>query len=288
MLKKIRYILEAIAVYIIYGFFQKFSPETASNIGGWLGKKIGPKIGASKKANKNLILAMPELTEAERKKIILKMWENLGRVIAEYPHLKKLGAKTEIINKELLDEIAKSNKPAIFVSGHLANWEMLAASATVQSGLNINLTYRKPNNPFVDDFLKNIRNIGVAGHIAKSRKSAIKMAKIIKSGGKIGILNDQKLNEGIRVLFFRQYAMTSPIVAQLSIKFNCPVYPVKIERIKGTKFRMTIMPDLKIYKLEEKSKEKTIQNATANINLMLEEWIRKAPAQWLWIHNRWP
>jgi KDO2-lipid IV(A) lauroyltransferase len=280
MIKKIRYLIEALALLIFF-IISKILPVTwASNFGGWVGRTIGSRLAASRKAYTNLKFAIPSLSDTEIKRITSGMWDNLGRVMMEYPHLSHIGRdRTEIIGLDILEKYR--GKPAIILSGHLANWECCPPALLLQSEFNASPIYRAPNNPFSDAMLQYARTLaGKIKTIPKSRSGTRHIVKAMNDGMFVGMLIDQKYNEGVAVDFFGKPAMTSPIFVQLAQKFNCPVIPLRIERIKGCNFRIIIEEPLKV-------EDKTAEEIIGNFNARLETWIKDKPEQWLWLHKRW-
>lgn len=284
ILKRMRYAIETTIVYIIYYFFSLFTLEKASELGGAFVRKIGVYFPINKVARKNLQIAFPEKTNAEREEIIKGMWENLGRVAAEYPHLKDIWKVVELEGIENLNESKTSKNGSLFFSAHTGNWES-AALIVQKNGVNISSVYRKPNNQGIEDLLQKSRRYGSTDIIPKGSGGAKKIVSVLKAGGAIGVLMDQKLNEGMAVPFFGKDVMTAKAVAHFALKFDCPVYPAQIERIEGAKFKITIHPKLKIVKTDDYAKD--VFNILKDINDTIEQWVRKRPEQWLWIHKRW-
>ena len=126
------YPLEAALLYVIYGIFMVLPLDAASALGGWIGRTIGPRLGTSRKARRNLDRAMPELSAERREEILIGMWDNLGRVMAEYPHLNEIWKRTEVVGAEIVQDIAASKKPALFYSAHTGNWEIALLGAARQ------------------------------------------------------------------------------------------------------------------------------------------------------------
>ena len=279
-LKKIRYFLEGILLYVLYGFFKLLPPETASNIGGRIAKFIGPKLGSSRKAMKNLKKVFPDKGEEEHKNILSDMWDNLGRVFAEYPHIEYISKNlVEIEGQEHLKEIEKN--PTIFFSAHMANWEILAPSLLLQLHIEGLLVYRTPNNPYAAKLVENARQIDPRlGFTTKSEKGVRDMVKELRQKGVLGLLIDQKYNKGLDVPFFNHSAMTSPAFVELGQKFKADLFPLQIKRVNGTRFKMTIYPQMQI---ENHSVEDILHEAHGH----LEKWISEEPSQWLWLHQRW-
>ena len=282
--KRLRYALETVGAYVAYGIFAALPPETASDFGGFVLRRLGPRMGVSRTAMKNIARAMPEMTEAQREKILDGMWDNLGRVIGEYPHLKDLADKIEIVGLEHL--AASRGRGSIFFSGHIGNWEICAVGSR-REGIDSTLVYRRPNNLGVDGLLTRARGRGGAvGHIAKGPDGAREIISVLKRGGTIGILVDQRHNEGFPIPFFGRDAMTAPAAALFALKFGCPLYPLRVERLKECTFRLTIYPALKAEKTGDTDAD--VRRLLTEMNGILESWVRERPEQWLWIHKRWP
>ncbi|MDP2205717.1 MAG: lauroyl acyltransferase [Alphaproteobacteria bacterium] len=283
-LRAMRYALETLGVYIIYGFFSLLPVAAASNTGGWLLSRIGPHMGASRTALRHLARALPEKTPQEHDEILRGMWDNLGRVIAEYPHLRRIAAdRVEIVGVERFD-LVRGGAGGIFIGGHIGNWEVGGLVAR-RHGIDVNVIYRKPNNPWIDSLLRHARGGNDIGHVIKGDKGAREMFTRLRGGEALGILMDQKLTEGIAVPFFGHPALTATAAAQFALKFNCPLLPIIIERLPDAHFRVHIAPPLDITATSDRDAD--ILRILTQINRQLEDWIRARPSQWLWLHKRW-
>ncbi len=286
---RLKYAFETMLAFIFYGLFRMMPVAAASATGGFIMSRIGPRMGASRTARRNLARAFPEKTAAEREDIVRGMWDNLGRVVAEYPHLRGIASRIEVENKEIFDllrrQAADDKRPAIFFSGHLANWEVSGIFASMQ-GVKIHLVYRKPNNLGVERLLRHARGGHNVGHIAKGVQGAREMFNVLRKGDALGILMDQKLTEGIPVPFFGHPAMTATAIAQFAFKFNCPVIPAQVQRLPGARFRLRLYPPMTIPRTGNRNAD-TLEMLT-EINRYLEQWIRERPTEWLWLHRRWP
>lgn len=278
----IKHKIEFILAASLYGLFRIMPLDCASAAGGAIGRIIGPHLGTSRKALSHLATALPDISEENRHVIVKDMWDNLGRVIAEYPHLEKIGRERVSLEcaPETIQPIEK-NAPFILISGHLANWEIGASLMLAHFNRPIDITYRAPNNPYVDRMLIKIRSLdGKIRGYPKSREGGQEIIRGLRAGHSIGILIDQKYNEGIAVPFFGRLAMTNPVFIQLSRKFGCPIIPARIERTNGAHFKVTLHPPLIV------TEQKT-EDIIAQIHALLEGWISERPGQWLWLHKRW-
>lgn len=278
-MKTLRYLIEAALLYICFGIFKILGARTATNLGGWIGTTIGPRLAASRKALKNIAQAFPDKTESDHHEILTDMWENIGRIVGEYPHLKQI--VTNNITYEGLEHLQKLDGAAIFFSGHIANWEIAAPILNIQNKDPVRSLYRAPNNPFVRSLLNRVRE--KAGHylnIPKSKSGVRDMVRTLQGGQKLAVLIDQKYNQGEAVPFFGRPAMTSPAFVQLAQKFNCPLIPVQMIRENGPTFKVIFHPPLTIDGMRE-------YDAIEAAHKMLESWITAHPGQWLWLHRRW-
>ena len=279
------YFLEGSFLLLIFILLKILPLGISSFLMGKLSSLIGPRLGVTKKAYNNIKNVMPEKNEKEITKIIKDMWENLGKVAGEYPHLSKFDPeknnKIQIYGKKNLLLVKKTKTPAIFFSGHLANWEILPNIA-IKNGIQVLTIFRRPNNPFINFLIKYIRsNLPMA---PKGKEGAKQLIYSLKKGRSIGLVIDQKMNDGIKVPFFNKPAMTSDALAQLCLRIKSLVIPVGVERIKNTNFKITFHDPLKITKNGQK---KTPLQIMTEVNLIMEKWIRKNPGQWLWLHRRW-
>lgn len=285
----ISYPLQGLGSHLFFILIKALPIQWASAMGGWLGRKIGPGLGISKRARRNLAIAFPEASTEDIEHLVYNMWDNLGRTVMEYPLLHRIrttgeNAHVEIVGGEYLDLLRDDDKPGIFFSAHIANWEIPAIAITAR-GLISHLVYRSPNNPYVEKLFQR-RHLKQGTLIPKGAKGARIAIKALNQGGHLGMLVDQKMNDGIAVPLFGHDAMTAPALAQFALKFDCPVVPVKVERLQGLKFRVTCYPPLEINPGENRQAD--ILAITTEVNGMIESWIREKPAQWLWLHNRWP
>lgn len=282
----LRYALEAVFLFILLLVFRLLPAKKASDFGGWIGRNIGPKLAASRKARRNLKRAFPGINEPRTDEIITGMWDNLGRVIAEYPHLKELSRETDIIGKDHLEAALNNPKGAIFFGAHFGNWEINAPAILMQYDIAVDVSYRAPNNPWSDALLMKARAIDgrIKAH-AKSRKGGKNMMDTIKHGGFLGILIDQKYNEGINVPFFGMEAMTNPFFVQLAQKYGCALLPIRNKRLDGARFSLSVYEPLAV--LDETGAPRPVPDVIADAHAMLEGFIRETPEQWLWLHRRW-
>lgn len=280
--------LQGFGAYLLYWMFAIMPIDMASGFGGWLLRTIGPKLGQSKKARNNLVKAFPEKSPAEIDQIIVDMWDNLGRSAGEIPHLHKLrpgGPRIEIVGVENGLALKDDGKPGLFFTGHIGNWEVTMCIATVLD-MEMMSVYRAPDNPWVDNLFMRARKTFRGELVQKGPSGARKLTRCLKDGGHASMLVDQKMSDGIAVPFFGRDAMTAPALAQFALKYDAPIVPVRSERINGAHFRMTFYPPVPVTKTGDRHAD--VAKIMTDVNAMMESWIRERPAQWLWVHRRWP
>jgi len=281
--------LEALGARLLFALFNLLPLDAASALGGFLARTIGPRLGASKRAVINLRRAMPELSEEEIRRIVRGMWDNLGRVVAEYPHLGRFrvyekGGRVEHVGTELVDPILAAGRPILFVSAHFGNWEVATLAAT-QRGLEVAQIYRAANNPRVDALVTEFRSIVGSELIPKGTVAARRSMEALKEGRQLALLVDQKMNNGIPVPFFGRDAMTAPAVAQLAMRYDAAIVPARVERLRGAHFRLTVFPEIEQPRTGDRRAD--TREIMARVNAVIESWIRERPEQWFWVHRRW-
>ncbi len=290
-LEKLRYGAEAGAFFAFMALFRILGIDRASALGGFIGRNILYRTGVTRRARMNLRAAYPDMSDAEMQAIVLEMWDNLGRTIAEYAHHDKMTAKgpdarIEVVNLDILERAGVKGKGIEFVSGHFANWEIMQYAAR-QHGYDGGSVYRPVNNPYIDRFIVRQRMTnGTGDQIGKGAQGTRRIFTLLRSGKAILLLVDQKTNEGLPVPFFGRDAMTTPAPAALALKLGAVMLPVTNERMGGARFRMTIHEPLTIEPSGDHDRD--VLALTTKLNAALEAVIRKRPSQWLWIHRRWP
>ena len=285
-MKNLKYFIQFIFVILSFTIFKILGPNLSSNIGGKIFEKIGPLFRSKKIILSNIRRVIPNINTENEKKLINSMWNNYGRVFAEYMFIKNfrignLESNINIEGQEILDEIKKNNKQVVFISGHLSNFELMALSLE-KNNIKLAAIYRPLNNIFLNPIMEKIRKKYICrNQIKKGIGGLKKLINLKKNNFSTALMIDQRVSEGILSDFFKEKALTTTIPAQLVKKFNIPVVPVYIQRIKQINFKIKIKEPIFF------SKEKSIQEITDELNIELEKMIIQNPEQWIWSHNRW-
>lgn len=279
---------ETILVRAVLWLFRLLGPVRASNLGGWIGRGLGPRLPSHQVVRANLKRAFPDLSQSERDRIGRAAWDNIGRVMGEYVHLPAIVAACEEIDLHHIAATFASPKPAILYSAHCANWEICIPKGTRIGGVMAGV-YRAPQRPGVDAILAGLRRRAAGIDFPlfpKGAKGGREAFAHMRAGGKLALLMDQKLNEGIPIPFFGHPAMTAQAAAKFALLLKCPVVPSHIERLGPARYRMIAEPPLPLP--DTGSKERDVELLTEAMTRKIEQWVRARPGEWLWMHRRWP
>lgn len=268
-------------------------PVTSSNLFGWLFRTVGPLLPVSRVADMNLRAALPELDGAARRRVVRGVWDNLGRTAGELPHLAALretgsGPGWELTGGDAIRQLIARGGPAIFFSAHIGNWEVLPIAAAAH-GVPFSLFYRPAENKQIDAMIQDLRQQATGadtGLFPKGAAGARQSLLHLSRGGRLAILMDQKMNDGIEARFFGRTAMTAPALAMLALRLRCPVVPGYVERLGPARFRVTCEPPLDLPDSGDRTAD--VAALTQAVNDTMERWIRAKPESWLWLHRRWP
>ena len=285
-MKQIKYFFQFLLIIIFFLFFKIFGFRISSTVSGKIFEIIGPLFRSKNLIHSNIKKAIPNSNYEELNKITKLMWNNYGRIFAEYMFIKefrlgKLKSKIKIEGQEILDDIKKHNKQVVFISGHFSNFELMAMHLE-NSGIKLSAIYRPLNNIFLNKIMERIRKKYICKNQIKKGIGGIKkLINLKKSNYSTALMIDQRVSEGIKSNFFNNEALTTTIPAQLVKKFRIPVVPIFIERINNLNFKITINKPINF------SNETSIKNITDELNQILEKMIINKPEQWIWSHNRW-
>ena len=285
-MKHLKYFLEFLIISILFLIFRIVGYRFASNFGNLIGKLLGPIFRSKEIIKKNIKIFSPTIKENEINKIIKKMWGNYGRILAEYPYIpsfrkKKLDNYLMIDGLENLEKIKKNKKPALFISGHFNNFELMAMTIE-REGVDLFAVYRPLNNKFLNIIMEYLRKKYICkNQIEKGLKGLRKALVLFKKGKSLAIMIDQRVSEGMDIELFGKNAFTTTIPAQFVKKFGCIIQPVYIQRIDSVHFKVVFDEHITF------EKNQSIEEITKYLNKWLEKKITKNPDQWIWTHNRW-
>ena len=248
-MKIIKYLIQFIIICIFYVIFKIIGVKLSSFLSGKLFEIIGPVFRSKKIIDNNIRKAFPDYNYEELNKIKSSMWNNYGRVFAEYLYMKNfrdgnLSKNISLEGEDVLLNIRDQNKKVIFISGHFSNFELMAMQID-KIGIKIGAIYRPLNNIFLNKFMERIRKKYICNNQIKKGIGGLReLIKLNKQGFSTALMIDQRVSQGI-------------------------------------KFKMKVLEPIHF------SKQDSIENITNKLNNILEKMILANPNNWIWSHNRW-
>jgi KDO2-lipid IV(A) lauroyltransferase len=272
-----------------------FDPIKTANLFGRVARLIGPLLREQRIGRANLVAAFPEKSPAEIETILAGVWDNLGRVGAEFAHIDHIwdydgehpeNSRIEISprTEELFIKLRDDGKPALIFASHLGNWEFPALAGPAH-GVDSAVLYRRPNSAAADRIINKMRRVNMGTLIAAGRDAPFRLAEALQQGKHVGMLVDQYLTGGVEVTFFGRKTRANPMLARLRRHVDCPIHGARIIRLPGNRFRAELSEE--VQPVRDASGEIDVQGTTQMITSVVEGWIREYPDQWLWLHRRW-
>ena len=249
------------------------------------------------RALENLAIAFPEMATAERKRIALAHWENLGRVMAETMQLDRILAEPDRVQVEdahVFERYINKFGPIVGVSLHMGNWE-LAIWPMTMGGKKPGAVYRSVNNPYVDQYLRDQRadiypgglfgRGKVEGDHGDNQRTARLITDFVRRGGQLGMVCDLYDRSGIPVPFFGRDAKTQAIGAMIARRVGARVWMARCLRI-GDESRFSIqLKELRVPRSANQSAD--VREMMTQMQIQFETWIKEHPEQWMWSNRRW-
>jgi Kdo2-lipid IVA lauroyltransferase/acyltransferase len=272
------------------------NPDFAVDAAGRFMRTIGPLLPENRIGRANLTAAFPEKSPAEINAILGGVWDNVGRVAAEFAHLDRLSdfdpwhpersTRIEARQADLdrLFKVLEQRKPAIVFGAHFGNWELPAVCAAACK-FETAVLYRRPNNPAIDKWLHNTRIAAMGTLIPTGLDAPMKLADALARGTHVGMIVDQYYVRGVDVTFFGRRTKANPLLARLASHFDCPIHGLRVVRLPGHRFRAELTEQ--VQPVRDAEGKVDIEGTTQAVMSVIEGWIREHPEQWLWLHRRW-
>ena len=290
-MKILKYLIEAIFIYVLFFLFRILGISLSRKFSSFLLVKFGFLFRKKEIVKNNILKVFKQYSNTESDKLIKKMWSNYGLTFAEYVFLDKFRfnklpkSHIEISGEEILVKVKKAGKPVIFISAHLANFEIMAMELE-KKNINLAAIYRPLNNFFLNPFMVYLRKKYLCKkQVKKGLIGTRETINYIKNNNSIALMVDQRVGESERYPFFGVPAHTTTIPAQLALKYDLEIIPIFLERKEENFFKMEIQQPINYEKTLNSDEDK--KNITIEINRIIEQMILKNPTQWIWTHSRW-
>ena len=266
-----------------------FPIDTVSDFGAWLLRRIGPLTSAHRVAETNLRIVFPNATDAEIARLLAAQWEEFGRFAAEFLILERIAAepdRVEVEGEERLKALSGPAGPAVLISGHFSNFEIMAMAFS-RAGVKCQVTYRAMNNPYLDKrVVETRRSYGVQMFAPKGLQGARELFRALARGESASFLNDQKFNGGVAAPLFGVTAMTAPGPSTYALHHAIPIQPMSVQRKDKARFKVIVHEPFRL--ADTGDRDADIRAGVERINAFMEARILERPTEWFWVHRRWP
>lgn len=271
-------------------------PIWAADTAGRLLRGIGPWLPEHRIGRKNLVAAFPDWPSEKVEEVLGGVWDNLGRIGAEFIHFDHLWPVIDASTGEMdgieftpetierFVQLRDDGKPALVFASHLANWE-LPALAAHSFGLKALALYRPPEVPQIRNFILQTRSNRMGLLVPSGLSAPSVIANELENGSHAGMLVDQYAKRGEAVMFFGWKTRANPLIARLARHIDCPIHGVRVVRISPHRFRVDLTEAIEAPRDAEGKID--VAKTTQAIISVIEGWIREHPEQWLWLHRRW-
>jgi KDO2-lipid IV(A) lauroyltransferase len=281
--------LEALAYDALAGLARSFPIDAVSDFGAGLAARLGPLTSSHRVAEINLRTAFPEKSDVEIAELLAEQWRHVGRWAAEFPILDRILAdpgRVEVVGAERLDAIRDGAGPVVFISGHFSSFEIMPA-VIIRAGIACQITYRATNNPHVDARIRASRfRYGVRLFAPKGTDGARELLRALSRGESVALMNDQKFNGGIEAPLFGVPAHTAPGPSSFALRFGIPLQPMSVQRVGKARFRVVVHDPIRLADTGDRTAD--IEAGVRTVNAFMEARVRERPAEWFWVHKRWP
>ncbi len=259
--------------------------DWASRLGAGLFGILGPLSSKRRQVQRNLSFVLPDAPHGQIRRVARGVWRNFGAVLTEYPHVQQIVAeRCSVCIPPSVQAIFDAGRAAVFVSGHLANWEILPSYlATKCRGFMV--AYSPDDNPFIETSLQRFRHIPGVTFVGKEEALRTMLAAARREVS-LGLLPDLRVDTGVMLPLFNVAAPTTISPARIAQRIEYPLVPVHVERLPRGRFKIEFHAPL------EPQPGTTGRDAaisvTRQFHTLLEAWIGRHPDQWLCTKRRWP
>jgi KDO2-lipid IV(A) lauroyltransferase len=294
--KAVLYVLLGGIALLILKMLRLTDPAWATDKAGRLMRRVGPWLPEHRIGRANLQAAFPAWPPADIERVLAGVWDNLGRMGAEFVHLDRLWHVIDVTTGEMHQIefspetierfvlLRDDGKPALVFAAHLANWELPALAAKA-FGLQSLALYRPPAIPQIRDFVLETRSTRMGLLVPTNLGAPTMIADELARGTHAGMLVDQYNSRGVDVTFFGRRTKANPLIARLARHVDCPIHGTRVVRLPGNRFRVELSEAIE--QPRDSRGELDIAATMQVITSVVEGWVREHPEQWLWLHRRW-
>ncbi len=243
----------------------------------------------------NLTMAFPEKTSQEIVVLSKEVYSELSKTITEILlmftgtfDIDSAIKNREEVREKLQELSQNSPRGIVFMTAHFSNWELMA-HFIAKNGLPMIVIGRKGNNRLIEEKITTPFREKYGNSAASKDKAMLSMMKRLKAKGNVGLLIDQKSggSHSAKIDFFGKPAETTLSVASLKLKLDPLIVPVFVVRDSDGLYELVINEPVEYVADEIEDQQKKLEAMTLKYNRAIEDIVKKYPAQWFWMHNRW-
>ncbi|MGA7485850.1 MAG: lipid A biosynthesis lauroyl acyltransferase [Xanthobacteraceae bacterium] len=270
--------------------------EHMADLAGGFMRRLGPSLKEHRIGRDNLASAFPEKSAEDIETILDGVWDNLGRVAAEFAHIDRLRMfepdpedQGDILYSipvyDRFRRLRDDGKPALIFAAHLGNWELPALVAS-KYRLDTTVLYRRPNIGAVSDAIIQIRRGSMGTLVPTGLDAPLQLVRVLEAAGHVAMLVDQHYVNGVDVTFFGRRCKANPFIARLARHVDCPIHGTRVVRLPDRRrFRIDLTEP--IAPCRDVEGKIDVAGTMQAITSVVEGWVREYPDQWLWVHRRW-
>jgi KDO2-lipid IV(A) lauroyltransferase len=280
---------DVILVRLIWLASKALPVDQASAFGERLGRWLGPRVGRHRHVLDSLAVAFPDRDDAWLQETAVAIWGEIGRVVAEYPHLPTIcdpgpNPRVELVSHFDLEPVRRG-RAMIFVAPHQANWNLPAVGGRI-GDFPLSVLYRGQRNPKLEAMIGRWRNT-MPVSLIDAAAGPRPILQALAAGRSVGLQMDHRVEAGELVRFFGISAPTVTIPARLALKVGTALVPTRIERLQGARFRITLHEPIWADPTIADPRLAALR-MTEQVYACFEHWIRERPEQWICAKRRWP
>lgn len=257
----------------------------AARLGALLLGLAGPRLRKHRQVLSNLRRVLPNAGPRELERTARAVWRNLGAVLFEYPHLERIVRKRiRVRMPEAVRARLDAGEPMLLVTGHLANWEVLA-SYLGRRAPGLVVVYSPHDNPLIERMIQRFRRRGGGEYVGK-QQALRRLTRKYVGGRSVGLLPDVRVDSGVPLPLFGTPTPTTVSPARLAARLEYPVVPVRALRTGPARFQLEF--DAPLAPEPGHTGKQAALDVTTRFNALLERWVSERPGEWLCTKRRWP
>jgi len=281
-------------VRLIVGFLQMLPLETVANIGRFFGGLVyWLDARHRRKTIENLTTVFKnDKTEAEIKAIAKETFRRIGESFCsavktasmDWEQLKK---RCEVVGIDNLPQCPQGQTPpnCIVSIGHFGNFEIWARLNNFTPGFQMATTYRGVRPASINKILQDLRNLSGCLYFERRTQGGDLKAALARGGLMLGILSDQHAGDhGLHIPFFGRLCSTTAAPAVFALRYRSPIFVGICYRLAPGRWRIEMHKGIPFM---ENGKLRSAADMMTDVNKLFEQGIRRDPANWFWVHNRW-